>query len=1221
MNLKIRSYIFISLVILFGASFLFFTHSLNRIEIEEKTHHYIEVLSENTQGNIIFESSELKIFPLPHLTIKNILFIMPDNTRGTIKRLEAYPKLLPLIAGKMKLSRLKFNTPDIQVNYIPKAIPINLYPPELLKPQINKGLKLLKQKFPGIRFDISHGKFELHSDGKALLYLTEINTTVKLPSDALSFEINCQSSLWQKAHISFWMHPKTYEGAGTIDLTGFNIKDLPDQLMPSLSKYVSILSGNLFLSFNTKGFTEISGTTHGRISNMIVHPEDKDPLPIRCRAFEGSFSINEDQVMVNVDKALMTDPNATLSGKYLVDRTAPKVTLEVTGHKVDAASVRKTALALAGKYRTTQKICDYVRGGNIPKVTFVGTAPTLKEFKAPGAIQLDGTITDGRVYIPKAELDLTDANGYVGVYKGNLIGKNLTAALGNSTGTNGSFSIGLHSKSAPFYLETRVDADLSQLPPILMRLIKSQAFQNEMAKVENCKGHAKGTLILGDRRNAIRPVVDVTDFSLSADYSRTPLNITLTGKKFIYNQRRIEIKKADGTWGDSIFMGTSVVFDWQEAPSTKLVWDFESAQLMSDQIYPWLTSLPQIAANYNPIDQITGALALKKTVIYGPMFHPDKWTYDTFGKMQDLTLSDKDRFPEPIHLTGNIKASRDETIFSESVFSTNDTQLSGSATFAGALTNLTKGAVSLNGQIGPAMLPWVSLKAHLPFGFQKDISATLTNFDVAWEAGVANEFSGEIAFSTKTAVTIKGNTSKDQILIHTLNISNQKSDAVMTFSKQGPDTSLTFAGHLDVTALKDIIRHDLVFSGFVAGDFIVRFYSDHLKDSCFEGFLNADHLVFQKQTNFPFAFEKLNVIAQAKDYFVNTQFTFKGEGPHRVTGDIFNAPEDIVFDVTLDSDKLTVDTLIAYINGFKSDTPQQRPKAFYHWPIKGDVYLTSQNVHYKDYTWTDINANVRVIPDAVNIEVLDGRLCGVHTPGYLVIGPNYVQMDFNPLAENQKLEDTLSCISGKKGLIQGEFNLEGDIIAGGTFDDLLSSIKGNYNFTAGKGRIYKLNVLSKVFALLNITEIFRGKLPDLAEEGFAYESMTANGTVEGAKIIIKKAFIDGASMGIVVKGEIDTQKKDLDLIVLVAPLKTMDFIIKQTPIVKSIIKGALVSIPVEIKGEIANPTTKTLAPADVDSGLLGIMKNTLKLPVTLIQPFLNPDKKEENTNESNNSEN
>ena len=902
MKLKRRSYIFLSFLVFIGACFLFFTHTLNQIKIEEKTHRYLETLSEKTRGDIIFESSELKIFPLPHLSIKNILFIMPDKTRGTLKSLEAYPKLLPLIAGKMKLSKLKINAPDIQVNYVPKEIPLNIFPVSALEPHINNSFKVMKDIFPDILFQISRGKIELLSNDKPVLYLTEINTTVKLPSNKLTFIIDCKSSLWQNARINFWLHPRTYEGSGSIDLSGFNIKDLPDTLFPSLSKYVSILTGDLKLSFITKGLKEISGETSGRITNMIIHPKDHPPLPIRCKAFNGKFAFDKNQVMVQMEKMAMTEPDAILSGRYFADQRTPEVTLQVTGQKVDAASARKTALALVGKYKTTRKIFDYVREGHIPLVTFVGKAPTLKEFKVPGAIRLDGTITNGRVYIPKAHLDLKDTNGSVSVFEGNLIGKNLNARLGNTVGTNGSFSIGLHAKDAPFYLETDVDADLSQLPPVLIRLIKNKAFQNEMKKVENCKGRATGKLILGDKRNAIRPVVDVSDFTLSADYQRTPFNVSLSGNNFVYNQRRIEFKQADGAWGQSRFVKTTAVFDWQDTP--KLIWEFDSAQLVSEQIYPWLKSLEQFSASFNPVDSISGSIELDKTVIYGPLFHTGQWSYNTAGKLSELTVTDSMRLPETLNISGNLKATRNDIALSEAVLRSEDTELSGSVALTGALNKFTKGTISLNGTIGPRVLPWLSEKIKLPFAFQETTKVALSDFNVAFDTGIQNAFSGHMQFSDTIYVTeasINGLKTNNQILIKSLTIKDLLSDAAIMYSRAGPAIALNFSGHLDGASLQHIILDNKVFSGTISGDINAQLDLDRLHNSCLEGHLNARNLLFTKQVRFPFNFQTLDVTAEAQTYAVDTRFTYRDEGPHHITGNVYHLPEDIAFELDLDS--------------------------------------------------------------------------------------------------------------------------------------------------------------------------------------------------------------------------------------------------------------------------------------------------------------------------------
>lgn len=139
---------------------------------------------------------------------------------------------------------------------------------------------------------------------------------------------------------------------------------------------------------------------------------------------------------------------------------------------------------------------------------------------------------------------------------------------------------------------------------------------------------------------------------------------------------------------------------------------------------------------------------------------------------------------------------------------------------------------------------------------------------------------------------------------------------------------------------------------------------------------------------------------------------------------------------------------------------------------------------------------------------------------------------------------------------------------------------------------------------MNITEIFFGKLPDLVEEGFSYETMEINGKFKGNKVIIDNAYIDGSSMDIVFQGEMDRKEKMIDITMLVAPLKTVDHIVKRTPIVSQILNGSLVSIPIKIQGDFHDPKVTALSPSAVGAGLLNIMKNTLTLPVTIIEPVI-----------------
>jgi hypothetical protein len=279
--------------------------------------------------------------------------------------------------------------------------------------------------------------------------------------------------------------------------------------------------------------------------------------------------------------------------------------------------------------------------------------------------------------------------------------------------------------------------------------------------------------------------------------------------------------------------------------------------------------------------------------------------------------------------------------------------------------------------------------------------------------------------------------------------------------------------------------------------------------------------------------------------------------------------------------------------------------------LLGELRVVSENFTYGSYTWQPIHADISFNEADTSIVIKKADLCGIQFPGILKVSSNEFEFYFNPVARNQNLGPTITCLSDKKDLADGTFSLNGELMSKARLEDFPKSLTGNLDFTADQGRIYRFGMLAKIFALLNVTEIYRGEVPDLAGKGFAYNSMSANAVFEDGKLIIKESSIDSPSMGIAIEGDIDLIKKKVDLTVLVAPFKTVDRIVKLIPLISNILGGKLVSIPFRAVGELGDPDVIPLSPTAVGSGLLGILQRTLELPITIIQPVLPGSKDEE----------
>jgi uncharacterized protein YhdP len=177
-------------------------------------------------------------------------------------------------------------------------------------------------------------------------------------------------------------------------------------------------------------------------------------------------------------------------------------------------------------------------------------------------------------------------------------------------------------------------------------------------------------------------------------------------------------------------------------------------------------------------------------------------------------------------------------------------------------------------------------------------------------------------------------------------------------------------------------------------------------------------------------------------------------------------------------------------------------------------------------------------------------------------------------------------------------------MAQGRPEELLKSMEGNIEFHAKGGRIDYALGLVRIMEFLNVTEIYRGKLPDLRKEGLRYNRITIKVALQKEKMIFKEWTLDGPTMEIAGQGEIDLADQKINFTVLVAPLKTVDRILKSIPLVNHIFAGTLLIIPVKVRGDLNDPRVTPLSPSAVGTELLTMMKRTLGLPFKVIEPLL-----------------
>jgi hypothetical protein len=81
---------------------------------------------------------------------------------------------------------------------------------------------------------------------------------------------------------------------------------------------------------------------------------------------------------------------------------------------------------------------------------------------------------------------------------------------------------------------------------------------------------------------------------------------------------------------------------------------------------------------------------------------------------------------------------------------------------------------------------------------------------------------------------------------------------------------------------------------------------------------------------------------------------------------------------------------------------------------------------------------------------------------------------------------------------------------------------------------------------------------------------------------------------------VDYIRNKIDVMVLVAPFKTVDWVVKKIPLVRRVLRGTLIAVPIKVTGDLADPKVSPMSASAVGSSLLDVMKRTVKLPLEVI---------------------
>jgi len=270
------------------------------------------------------------------------------------------------------------------------------------------------------------------------------------------------------------------------------------------------------------------------------------------------------------------------------------------------------------------------------------------------------------------------------------------------------------------------------------------------------------------------------------------------------------------------------------------------------------------------------------------------------------------------------------------------------------------------------------------------------------------------------------------------------------------------------------------------------------------------------------------------------------------------------------------------------------------------IRMAAEKGHFGNMKFSKLNGRMVQDGGVIYITSLDALLYGGRLTAKGRIAPGSDQQGHRFAAsfnlKNVNADGFFKSIDFTKE-VTGTLDLEGDLTGlGNSWQDVKRSALGNLRLKLEDGTLRKFGVLSKMFSILNVSQLLKFQLPDMVAGGMPYDEITGSIAVKDGRASSSDLFISSDAINISIVGDTDVVNEDLNLTIGVQPLQTVDKIVNRIPVIGWLLTGKdsdVLTAYFEAKGKWADPQVKPIQVKSMGQGILNIFRRAFELPVRL----------------------
>lgn len=932
---------------------------------------------------------------------------------------------------------------------------------------------------------------------------------------------------------------------------------------------------------------------------------------------EASLRSADGRATLTLSRLSAESPRLLVEGSLRADAAARGLEAAARGSELDVTDVRKKLLSFVGDAPVVAAIFGILRGGTLTSFSFASSGASPGDLGSLERMSIRAAVKDGEVRIEGPGLRLADVSADVGLEGGVLTAENATARLGKSRAFDGKLLVGLVKGDDRLRVETRVRADLSEVPAILARAIRGKSFREELALVEGLEGSATGSITIGDRRGALETSVSVSEMQFSASYGRLPWPLVVRGGRFLFDGKRVGVSGLSGSLGRSTFSGLAARVLLGKTPSL----DATSGAIEVDleDFLEGARFIPTASSLVEHVRRLKGSVHVDLRRVRGLLARLGEASLSASGTFNEILFesSSSSSLPELSIASGRF-AVDDDVVRVEGA---ETRALDASLRVSGVLGAWRDGPRTIEatavGTLGPEAIRWGWERASFPAEFRPAEPIALNGVRLSLPGRGALSLAGDFVVANGPRLTLDLAGDGKKMDVRTVAVADEDSHASMALLRRDEAYDVRFDGRLATSTLAKIFPGRPWSGGRIEGAFHAIVPADDPGRLTAEGALTATDLDVPTPAGIV-TVEHLVARAEKDRLDVTSSSLVLDEQRISATGSATFGGEAIVLDMDVATGDLAwarVEKVLGRLENAKKKAANPAPAdgagavgasskaASAPLAISGDVRVSVDSFSYGKLVWKPVAGDVHLGKDAFVAAIRKADICGISTTGEarsLVGGA--VAVDARAGSAGPDVNVPLTCLGIENGAMTGSYEASLQVNGDAAASDLPRAVRGPLTFKAVKGRIGKATILTRILGVLNATGVFAGKSGTRVGEAIAYDAITVNGEIGDGNVVIREAALKAPTITMAATGSIGVLDRSLDLMVLSHPLSTVDKVVQAVPVVSHILGRDFLAVAVKVTGSLEDPKVGVTPGRDVGKGLVGILERTITLPVKVFDP-------------------